>query len=967
MVTFNDNVNVNENKTKKDMKKHILLGTFLLALPLAMAAQDVDSTLVPVAFGQKPINETLGGVSTVNVRELTEKNYNTYAMDNMQGYVGGFNGASLWGYTNYLVLVDGTPRDINNVKPDEIEQITFLKGAQAVVLYGSRAANGVVLVTTKRGQESALHIDARVNTGWDVAKSFPEYLGSAEYMTLYNEARRNDGLAPHENYTAEAIYNYGSGLNPYRYPSVDFYSSDYVGKSRNRTDVNAEIYGGGEFAKFYTNIGYYRTGDYLKFGEAKNNYTQRFNVRGNVDLKLNDIITAFVNANVSFYDSKSPVGGSYWEAATTLRPNRISPLIPTSYLDDNALAAKELLATTDLYDGCFLAGTQADNSNIFAQYYAGGKSKWTSRQFQFDAGINFDLSGLLKGLSLHTQFSVDYATSYTTSYNNSFATFEETWSDFGGKDVIVALKKYNEDKKSGVQNVGGSTDNQVMSFNAHFDYIRTFDDVHNIDAKFVVNGFQLTNSGQYHKQSNANLGLQLGYDYAKKYFANFSAAVVHSSKLAEGHREAFSPSFSLGWNAARESFMEGSIFDDLMLSASYSVLNTDLGIDDYYMYQGYYTQDGSYWGWYDGHSIQSVNAKRGTNEDLEFIKRKEFSINLKASILKQMLTADLSFFHSNTKGGVIKGNGFYPSYYSTWLNDLLPYVNYNNDSRTGIDFSLNFKKKFGEVDFMAGLNGTYYTTKATQRDDLQYVDEYQYREGKPLDAIWGYESLGYFDKDDFVWGEKGNIIGYADGVPSQAKISGNVRPGDLKYKDQNGDGIIDSKDQVNLGKGGWYGNPFTLGLNLTAKYKGFTLFVLATGGFGAKAVKNNSYWWISGENKYSAVVRDRVQYAYDENGNFTGLANPNAAYPRLTTQSGANNNTTSNFWLYSTDRVNLAKVQLTYDFPQQWFHGTIIRGLSAYVSGSNLLTIAKERELLEMNVGSAPQSRFYNLGVKVSF
>ena len=948
------------------MKKHILLGTFLLALPLAVAAQDVDSTLVPVAFGQKSINETLGGVSTVNVRELTEKNYNTYALDNMQGYVGGFNGASLWGVSDYLVLVDGTPRDINNVKPDEIEQISFLKGAQAVVLYGSRAANGVILVTTKRGKAAPLNIDVRINTGWDVAKSFPEYLSSAEYMTLYNEARANDGLAPL--YSATDIYNYGSGSNPYRYPNVDFYSSDYVGKSRNRTDANVEISGGGEFAKFYANVGYYRTGDFLKFGEAKNNYTERFNVRGNVDLKLNDMISAYVNANVSFYDSKSPVGANYWTAATTLRPNRVTPLIPMSYIDPNAKAAlDELGASENIFDGSFLGGTQADMTNVFASYLAAGKSKYTSRQFQFDAGINFDLNSLLQGLKLYTQFSVDYATTYNTSYNNDYATYAPTWSNYNGKDVIIGLTKYGEDKRSGVQNISGSTSNQVMSFNAHLDYVRTFDDVHNIDAKFVVNGFQLTYSGQYHKQSNANLGIQLGYDYAKKYFANFSAAIVHSSKLAEGHREAFSPSFSLGWNAARESFMEGSIFDDLMLSASYSVLNTDLGIDNYYMYQGYYTQNGDYGGsWYDGQTIQSTKKVNGTNEDLGFIKRKEFSINLKASLLKHMLTADLSFFHSKTSDRVINATALYPSYFQVYYPEgkFLPYVNNDADSRTGFDFSLNFKKKFGEVDFQAGLNGTYYTTKAeTRANDINYTDGYQKREGKALDAIWGYECLGFFSKNDFSYDEAGNQVGYADGVPSQAKLSANVKPGDLKYKDQNGDGIIDEQDQIDLGKGGWYGNPFTLGLNLSAKYKGFTLFVLATGGFGAKAIKGqrngstDPYYWIAGENKYSAVVR----------GRWTEETAATATYPRLTTQSGANNNTTSDFWLYKTDRFNLAKVQLTYDFPTQWFQKTPIRALSAYVSGSNLLTIAKERELLELNVGSAPQTRFYNLGVKVSF
>ena len=931
--------------------KYIILAAFAMTTLQISAQEPADSVAsdqVPVAFGTRAMNETLGGVSTVNVKALMEKNYNTYALDNMQGYVSGWNGNSLWGINDYLVLVDGTPRDIDNVKPDEIEQISFLKGAQAVVLYGSRGANGVILVTTKRGQESPLHIDVRLNTGWDVAKSFPEYLGSAEYMTLYNEARINDGLDPL--YSAEEIYNFGSGSNPYRYPNVNFYSSDYVKKARNRSEATAEISGGGHFAKFYANIGFYRTGDFLKFGEAENNYTQRFNVRGNVDLRLNDMISAYVNTNISFYDSKSPVGDNYWSTATTMRPNRVAPLIPMSYIDPNALAAQELLATTEnIYGGQFLGGTQADNSNVFASYFAAGKSKYTSRQFQFDAGINFDLGSLLKGLSFHTQFSVDYATSYSTSYNNDYATYAPTWSNYNGKEVIVALTKYGEDKRSGVQNISGSTDNQVMNFNAHFDYIRTFDKVHNIDAKFVVNGFQLTNSGEYHKLSNANLGLQLAYNYAQKYYANFSAAAIHSAKLAKGHREAFSPSFSIGWNAAKEKFMEGSAFDDLMLSASYSVLNSDLSIEDYYMYQGYYTQNGDYGGgWYDGQSTQAVKAMNGMNEDLTFVKRKEFSVNLKASLWKQMLTADLSFFHSEVTDKVINATGFYPSYFYTYYPEgkFLPYINHDADSRTGFDFSVNFKKKFGEVDFQAGVNGTYYTTEATKRDDINYIDAYQYREGKPLDAIWGYECLGFFkDQADI------------DASPSQAKLSGNIRPGDLKYKDQNNDGIIDDKDQINLAKGGWYGNPFILGINLSAKYKGFTLFVLGTGGFGAKAVKNSSYWWIDQEDKYSAVVRNR----------WTAETAATATYPRLTTQSGANNNTTSDFWLYSTDRFNLAKVQLTYDFPRQWFLKSFVHGLSAYISGSNLLTIAKERELLELNVGSAPQTRFYNLGVKVSF
>lgn len=927
-----------------------------MAFHLPAAAQDEgeqadivrQDTTVAVAFGQRQPNQILGGVSVVDVEALTKKNYNTYALDNMQGYVGGYNGNSLWGMDDRLVLVDGVPRDINNVKPDEIKTISFLKGAQAVVLYGSRGAKGVILVTTKRGAESPLRVDVRANTGWHVAKAYPEYLGSAEYMTLYNEARVNDGLSPL--YTDEQIYNYGSGSNPYRYPNVNFYSSDYIKRAYNRSDINAEISGGGKLARYYANIGYYRMGDFVNFGEAKNNRSERFNVRGNVDFTLNDFISAYVNANVSFYGQRSPVGTSYWTAASTFRPNRVAPLIPMDYLDANALAARNMLSeTTNIFGGSFLGGTQSDLSNVFASYYAGGRSNYTSRQFQFDAGIDIALDAVLKGLSFHTQFSMDYATSYTTSYNNDFATYAPTWSNYGGKDVIVGLTKFNLDKKSGVQNISGSTTNQVMSFNAHFDYARTLGEDHHVEAMFVVNGYQQSVSQQYHKTSNANLGLRLAYNYQQRYFAEFSAAAIHSARLAAGHRQALSPSLSLGWDMAQESFLKGSAFDKLMLSASGSVLNTDLGIDDYYMYAGAFSQTNAYWwGWRESIAMNPTVSDRGANEDLTFLKRKELSINLNASLWKRMLTADLSLFVNTIEGKIIEGNNIYPNYFFTYYPDatFIPYLNYDNDRRMGFDASVAFAKRIGEVDFSAGLNATYYTTKATRRDDTAYPDAYQHRQGRPVDALWGYEALGFFqDADDIA------------NSPSQTRLSGNIAPGDIKYKDQNGDDVIDSKDQIYLGRGGWYGNPLTLGINLTARYRGFTLFVLGTGGFGAKAFKNSSYYWVDGEDKYSAVVR----------GRWTPETAATATYPRLTTGSGANNFTNSTFWLYSTDRFTLAKVQLTYDFPSRLFLHGVVRGLSAYLSGNNLLMIAKNRDIMETSIGSAPATRFYNLGVKVTF
>lgn len=922
------------------------------------AAQDTESadSLVQIAFRKVSQDKLLGGVSVIDFKELQEKNYNTYTLDNLQGYVGGWNGNSLWGMdgdnAGYLVLVDGVPRSMDNVLPSEIDQITFLKGASAVVLYGSRAAKGVIYVTTKRGQISdKLQIDVRANTGFYTPKSYPKYLGSAEYMTLYNEARVNDGLAPL--YSDTEIYNSAIGINPYRYPNVDYYSGDYLKKTYNRSDVTAEFSGGNQRARYYANIGYYRQSDIFKFGEVENNYTSRLNIRGNVDLTINDFISAYANANATFYDARSGVsteedGADYWAEAAKMRPNRFSPLIPVSFIDPNYATGNDYMAANkNIFNGCFLGGTQVDQRNIFADYYAGGYNKYTSRQFQFDTGIDFDLANLTKGLSFHFQFAVDYNTSYNTSYNNDYAVYAPTWSNYNSSDMITILDKYGNDTKDGVQNISGSTDNQTIAMSAHFDYNRTFNKKHNVSAMLVANGFQQTNSGVYHKTSNANLGLQLGYNYANKYFADFSGAVVHSAKLAEGHRNAFSPSLTLAWNIANEDFLkDSSVVDDLQIGLSGSILNQDIDIASYYMYmQALDHATGDYWGWYDGATERSVNSLRGANEDLTFVKRKELALNLRTSLWNKLVTADVNFFVNSTEGLLVQSSTLYPSYFTCYYpeSSFVPYINYNNNKRTGIDFSVNFNKKVGEAEFSLGLNGTYYDTKATRRDET-YADDYQYRVGKPIDGVWGLECEGFFATDE-------------EAAAANQNFGGTLKAGDLKYKDQNSDGVIDDKDQIYLGKGGWYGSPLTLGLNFTAKWKGFTFFALATGGFGAIGMKSNSYWWVYGDGKYSEVVRNR----------WTPETAETATYPRLTTLSGDNNFQNSTFWMYKTDRIDIAKLQLTYDLPKNLLNKTFISDASVYVSGSNLFTISKEREYLEMNVGSAPQTRFYNLGVKLTF
>ncbi len=899
---------------------------------------------VLVAFQTKDKRDLMGGISYVNMPNVLNENYITYPLDGMEAYVGGYNG-NLWGNNSYLTLVDGVPRDLGSVMPTEIAQMTFLKGVNAIALYGSRGAKGVLLVTTKRGVANTQTIDVRTNAGVNMPKSYPKYLGSGEYMALYNEARSNDGLSPL--YTEEDIYNYSSGRNPYRYPNVDYYSDDYLQKAYTRYDATMEISGGNEKARYYTNLGFWTEGSVLDFGQAAENGNERLNVRGNVDINLNDYISAKVDAAAIFYNGKG-INADYWGGSTTLRPYRFAPLIPVDMLSpDDETSQNYVQNSQHLIDGKYLlGGTQLDQTNPIAGSYAGGSSKYTSRQFQFNAGVDADLSNVLEGLSFNSLFGLDYATSYNLSFNNDYAVYQPSWTNFNGMDEIASLTKYGQDASSKTQNIDNSWFRQTLSFSGQLNYQKVIDNWHNISAMLIANGFQTAESAIYHKASNANLGLYGSYNYKGKYYLDFSGAMVRSAKLAPGNRNAFSPTVSLGWRLSEEDFLaSSSVVDNLRLSISGGILHTDLDIEEYYLYEGIYTDEGSWYEWKDGLSNTATDVRRGENLELAMPKREEISVELDASLFDKLITLNGSFFTSKMTGLFVQNNNIYPNYFNTgWpISSWIPYINYNNDQRTGADFQLNLNKRIGQVDWSLGFSGIYYTTKASRRSE-NFEFDYQSRVGKPLDGLWGLESLGFFSGIDDI-----------ENSPQQA--FGEVMPGDIKYKDQNGDGVINAQDEVYLGRGGWSGAPLTMGVNITASYKNFTFFALGTARTGAYAMKTNNYFWVNGDDKYSEVVR----------GRWTESTKDMATYPRLTTLNGANNFRNSDFWMYSTNRFDLSRVQLSYTFPSNMFGERFLKGLDIYANGANLLTISPNREILEMNIGSAPQTRFYNVGIKAKF
>jgi TonB-linked SusC/RagA family outer membrane protein len=944
-----------QNLIFNEMKKLIINACSVLFVFLCWGVADVQAqespdSIVNVAFGTQAKKDVLGAVSTVNVAELLTKKYQTNSLDGIRSFVGGYTG-NIWGQSP-LVLVDGVPRDAADVNATEVESVTVLKGANAVVLYGSKAAKGVVLITTKRGKEQPLTIEARANTGMFVPKSYPKYLDAASYMTFYNEASDNDGVA--RIYDDATIYNTAMGVNPYKYPDINYFSSEYLKKTFNQSDATVEISGGDKRTRYYTNFGMLYSDDIMNYGEQANNNDLNFRVRGNVDMQLTSWLSARSDVAVVF--NNNYVGrGDFWGTSATMRPNWFTPLVPIGMLDAANPDLQNIVANSNnIIDGKYLlGGNNAVQTNAFADMLAAGYIRYKDRVFQFKVDATADLNGIVKGLSFTNAFSIDYNNYYSEAFKDTYATYQPKWSNMNGEDLIVDLVKYGDDSNSTNEYVGDSKYMQTISFFSQFNYERTFANLHNVTGNLIAWGYQFRESvdeghdgSDYHSTSNANLGIQAAYNFKHKYYVDFSGAIVHSAKLPEGNRRAFSPTVTGGWRLSDEGFMQGlSFIDDLKLTASYANLNQDIDIEDYYMYQGYYSDNGWYQ-WRDGSmGGKTVLSVQGGNPNLGFITREEIRFGLEGALLNNKVAFDVNYFNQVTDGLLTQGaNTVYPSYYTRYDYSYLPYINFNQDKRSGLDFSVSHKNQLGDFGYELGFVGMVYQSEAGVRDEV-YSDGYQYRAGKPLDASFGYISEGFFiDQTD---------------IDNHAKQSfGDVKPGDIKYRDVNKDDVIDSRDQVELGKNGGGASPFNYGVNVTLKFKNWTLFAMGQGQSGAIAYKNTSYDWVYGNRKYSEVVLDR----------WTPETAATATYPRLTTTSNTNNFRNSSFWIYNNNRFDLTKVQVTYDFPKAMFgENSLLSQLSVYANGDNLLTVSKERERMERNIGSAPQYRFYNFGVKATF
>jgi TonB-linked SusC/RagA family outer membrane protein len=901
--------------------------------------------VVNLAFRKAYTGDVLGAVSRLNTTDMLEYDNTAWASDvlsgRMLGMLGGnnirgmginINVAEITGSGlesgNALFVVDGLPRDISYLRTAEVEEITILRDVKASILYGSAAINGVILITTKRGQAFKKVSNFTLNTGISIPRELPKYLNSADYMTYYNKARENDGLSA--TFDEDRILNHRNG-NKYRYPDVDYYSDEYMRPFKDYFDLMGEFSGGNDIAKYYANIGWVSAGSILDFGEAANARNNAFNVRGNVDLKINNWIKTAVDATSTFGSDRRQRGG-FWTAAANTRPYEFTPLLPFDLIDpENPL----LLARKNDVDGKYLLGGNASFvTNPIADAYAAGVVETIDRNFSFNNRVDFDLDKITEGLSFHTNVSFDYLTRYDQTVANEYSIYEPVWDE---NDKIVNLIQRGKDARPGTQSVGNSFFQRRFGFYGMLSYDRIFDDIHHFTGTLIGYGSNFKELGNFQGVKHAHLGFQGTYTYDQKYIFDLSGAYVNSVKLPEGNRGGFSPSLGLGWVLSEEDFMaDWDKVDYLKLKLTGGILNSDFPIGNFFYYDNRYTTSGSL-SWNEGaRSRSGVMSSWSDNPNLDFAQRKEINLGVEGLFFNRTIGVEAHVFYNLYDGLVVRPSTIYPSFYS----DFIPYENFGRDEYKGAELQLSFNKSVGDWNFYVAANGLYVTSERTKVDEV-WSEDYLYRQGRPVDATFGLEAVGFFQDDNDI-------------ANSPLQSYGTVRPGDIKYKDQNNDGLIDANDQVYLRR--WQA-PLSGGLQLKVSYKSLTFYALGEGRSGSETFMEGNYYWVDGNKKYSEVVLDA----------WTPETKATATYPRLSSGTNSNNHQRSSFWLYNNDYFNIRKVQLTYAMPDMIANALLMKKLNVFIDGSDVYQFAKNRKIRDTRTGAEPYYRTFSIGLKANF
>jgi len=839
-----------------------------------------------------------------------------------------------------MIIVDGVEAPMDNIDPNDIESVTVLKDAASAAIYGSKASNGVILITTKRGQRGS-SITYAGNVGWQSPTALPKYMGSAEYAELYNRGLYNDNPNQTPQWTAEQIQKFRDGSDPYNYPDTDWQNLFYQGSGM-QTSHNVNVSGGSDNVTYMTSVGYQ-----FQDGVIKNFDKNQYNVRSNVDIKATSRLDVGINISFSRIDTNEPTNSytSGGEAEQIFRQiNLISPWVP--YKRENGdygfVADGNPIAWIDLDQ--LVKRKRSDFLGI------------GSLQYKFMEGLS--LRGVL---------------SYKTTALDQNAFIKDLVYNPAETAITPSARKYHGPNR--MTQTDETTETVVSDI--YMNYNKTFNTDHNLAlmAGFHSEYYLLKQTTAYRQNfpsnslGNINAGATDGqraggytrdlamlswfgratYDYKGIYLLEANFRYDGSSRFAEGNRWGLFPSFSAGWRISEEAFMESAkeTLDNLKVRASWGKLGNQAALNDYYPTIPTFSLGNSYTYPFGGSMSSGGAVVSAKNQNLKWETSRTWGVGVDATLFSKLnLTVD---------------------YYNRLTSDILMTVptpdtyalsnywdNVGEVLNKGVEFSFSYNTRVDKVNLIFGGNIAYNENeikKLAGQDEIISGRSIQ-RIGEALGSVYGYRTDGLFQSQE-------EIDNYArNGLTREWK------PGDLKYVDSDGNGTVDAGDRVIIGNL----NPdFLYGFNFTAMYNGFDLTTFFQGTIGGSAyMESEVVGEFSGFNGKPTTFWRNAWTPENTNTDIPRVSALGKNAPSIA------NGVNSNYWLINSSYLRLKNLQIGYTIPKNVVQKLHLANVRVYYSGQNLLTFSRFLDGFDPESPSGrgshyPQLIVNSLGINVTF
>lgn len=831
-----------------------------------------------------------------------------------------------------LFLVDGIQRDFYTLDPDQIESIQVLKDGLSTVMLGQRSSSGVINVITRKGNTGTPRISFTANVGFQQALKQPDVLGTADYMTLANEAYTNDGLdAP---FSSDLIAAYRNHTNdPYLQPDVDWYRQN-LKKTTPLYRYNVNISGASKAFSYFVDMDWYRENGFLRTDD-KNSYntnaqTNRFNIRSNLGVQVTPLTYVQVNLMGRQERYNEPGGGMSGIYSGML----------------NTRSSQYPVYNPDGTYGNFEQG--GNNGNLYGQVVDRGYKFTDYRNVAFDLTLNQNLDFITKGLYVEATGSYTSYTVYNTDHNKAFATY---WYH---TDATTGEPVYTQIGADGDQANGGSagTKKRMTYMRAKLGYNHVFGK-HHIDALAQVDLNQIQDYGDHsgYLQNYTNWSGRINYDYDKRYVVEGVITRGGYNWLAPGKRWSTYYGFGAAWNAHNEAFIKKlNVFSTLKLRGTFA--ETGMSTVNYAEYIPEYDNTSSQNFWTAPYNSKATFEK-SLPSYLDPEKAKKLDVGIDLGFLNDRLTATFDYYHNKYTGVVAT-----TEIQTALLGNTFPRTNCQEYSYKGYEASVTWQDHIHNFNYYITGNIGFHQTRFDYTPELPKAYPWMSQLGNPTGMQYGYVADGIFQSQQEV-----------DNYPAflENAIQSQIRPGDIRYKDLNGDGVINQYDKTNFGSKkakGYYG------LTLGGNWKGLDFSLFFQGTINRQTYLSGNFMTGSGSLGGDKYPVQMTAYILDR----WTPENHSNTHTRLwygsTLGANTNNNQTSTFWLYNSDYLRLKNVEIGYTLPSSITRKVGIPSVRVFVSGMNLLTFSELFDVRndidpESWGASYPLTRTFNFGISI--